>query len=52
MDIDAQDWQEIIGKHGMAPMSITLLIFLLVLGFFVVRQRWNRQNARQSVRKG
>ncbi len=39
MDIDAQDWQEIIGKHGMAPMSITLLIFLLVLGFFVVRQR-------------
>jgi PAS domain S-box-containing protein len=38
-DINAVDWQIAVGKARLAGISITLLISLLFVGFFIVRER-------------
>ncbi len=38
-DINAADWQMAVGKARLAGISITLLITLLFVGFFIARER-------------
>jgi PAS domain S-box-containing protein len=38
-DTDARDWQRSISLHRLAAISVTFLIALLVIGFFVIQQR-------------
>ena len=40
IDIDASLWQKNIAQHRLMPISLTLLIALLCMGFIVIRQRF------------
>lgn len=39
IDIDAGDWQRTVFRHRLAPICISMLIFLIGLVFYITRQR-------------
>jgi len=39
IDVNASEWQKMIFRDRLEPISITLLLALLFIGFFMVRQR-------------
>ncbi len=39
LDIDARDWQRKIALHKLLPISITLLMIILLTGFYLSQQR-------------
>ena len=48
IDIDAGQWQKTIAQYRLMPIFITLLIALLCIGFFMVRQRLLESSQRIS----